>query len=600
MGDPGPGRIRLLLAELRRRRVLRVAAVYAVVAWAVLQVAVTVAPLLALPAWTPTLILLLLVLGFPPAVALSWTFAWTPEQGWRREAPAAAGGEVAPTAPPAAGLRASPRRRRALAYLGAALLVVLIGLAAYARLGTRLRGGRAPAITSVAVLPFVNLSRDPENEYFSDGVADELLNQLTKVQGLNVAARTSSFYFKGRNLPIKEIARQLDVGALVEGSVQRAGGRLRITAQVIDARTGYHVWSERYDRDARDLFAVEDEIARAIVAALSTRLAGAVPAPRHEPDATTHDLYLRGRFLLNRGSRQDLEGALARFEQAIARDSAYADPLAAAATVWGLLADAYVAPLEAYPKSAAYAERAIALDDANAEAHANLAYARMVLDWDWAGARRELERALQLNPRDAQAHANLTAYLWNRGDPRGALAAAREAARLDPFSAMNAFMLVTAWCHVGEPDSALAAFRRLEEIALGFVYGDASAACAYRMKGRYADALALDQAAVGVAGAPSYSLVASLLGLGRKTEAEETYREMIERSRAVYFSPEDLARSALALGHRDEALDWLERGVAAHSAMAPLIALWPDLRPLHADPRFQRLLREMHLDDEGL
>ena len=571
---------------------LHVVAVYGIAAWALIQVAVTVAPLLDLPDWTPKLVLLVLTLGFPLALGVSWAFTWTPEEGWRRESPlppeGTAAADVGRQATSDAATR--PDRHRWPLYGSAIAFLALVGVAAYARFG------RYPPpeerITSAAVLPFNNLTGDPRNEYLSDGVTEELLNQLTKVRGLHVAARTSAFYFKGKNLPITEIARQLHVAAVVEGSLQRTGSRIRISAQLVSARTGYHLWSERYDRDLRDLFAVEDEISRAIVTALQVELAGP-PLPNRAPDPAAHDLYLHGRFLLSRLSRPDLERSIALFDQAIARDSAFAEAYAAAATAWVNLADAWVPPLQAYPKAEILAQRALALDTTNAEAHANLAYARMVLHWDWAGARRELERALALNPHDATTHARYADYLEIRGGPRQALPELRQAAALDPFSAYFADMLGDCWLRLGQLDSAQAAYQRAQEVAPSQVYAGSLGAAIYRAQGRYADALALDQAAAKLRGMPTAGLVSTLVALGRRADAEGAYHEMVVQSGRAYVAPELLAGAALALGRRGEAIAWLERGVAWHSGGAPFGYRFPQLR---SDPRYGRLLHRMGLD----
>ncbi len=601
MAAPGWG-VRLVLAELRRRRVFRLAGLYVVVAWALLQVAVTVAPLIGLPEWAPKLVLLLLALGFPLALALSWIFAWTPEHGLRREGDGepveSLAGEGARMVVATSAIPASPqhpRRGRVLRYSGVAALLGLLAFAAYARYGPGAKGPSVNGSPSVAVLAFSNLSRDPDNEYFSDGIADELLNQLTKVSGLQVAARTSSFYFKGRNLPVEEIARRLNVGAVVEGSVQRSGNRVRITAQLISARTGFHLWSDSYDRDTRDLFGVEDEIAQAIASALRVQLMGRTQR-RHLPDPVAHDLYLRGRYLLNRGSRADLERSVALFRQATGRDSTFAEAYAAAATAWETLADAYVAPLDAYPRAEELAQRALAFDEANAEAHSALAFARMDLRWDWDGARREFERALELNPRDAETRGSYSEYLLYRGQLRQALAAERESVQLEPFAAYYAHQLVGDWWMLGEADSAIAAYKRAQEITPGYVYGGSLVSEAYRAQGRLGEALTVDRAEARAMGAPTAGLVESLVAAGKRAEAESAFGEMVAQSAREYVPPERLARAALALGQRDQALTWLERGVDLHSAYALSARTSPAFRDVVGDPRYRRLLLRMGLD----
>lgn len=516
------------------------------------------------------------------------------ETSRQQAAPSASDG-----APPAARADGRPSRAaRRPAVVGAGVVLVLACLGIYAAFFRSGHATREAPITSVAVLPFKNLSHDPENEYFGDGLSEALLDRLAKVPELKVAARTSSFYFKGRNLPVQEIARRLEVDAVFEGSVQRAGGRIRLTAQLVSGRTGYHLWSGRYDREAGDLFAVQDEIAHAVASALRVRMSG-TPPRRHVPDSAAYDLYLRGRFFYDRGSRLDLERSVALLQQAIARDSGFAEPYAAAASAWVNLADAYVAPLQAYPQAEALARRALALDEGIAEAHANLGYCRIMLRWDWPGAEREFRRALELNPKDATAHEWYSQYLLFRGNPRQALAENQEAARLEPFSAYYAHSLVSLWWLMGELDSAIVAYRHAQEIAPGFVYGEGGGVITdvYRAKGRYAEALALDSSAAKAMGRPGYGLVQDLVALGRRAEAEATLDQMIALSKTRYVAPELIALSVIALGRRQEALDWLERGVEVHSAWAVYSRGRPEFRPLLSDPRYQRLLRRMGVED---
>ncbi len=319
------------------------------------------------------------------------------------------------------------------------------------------------------------------------------------------------------------------------------------------------------------------------------------PVRRHVPDSAAYDLYLRGRFLYNRGSRVDVERSIQLFQQAIARDSDFAEPYAAAASAWANMADAYLAPLQAYPKTETLAQRALALDDGNAEAHAQLAGCRLILRWDWAGAEREFRRALELNPKDAASHAAYSWYLSNRGDLRRALAEGQEAVRLEPYSAYYAYMLVGYWFFAGEADSAIAAEARLQEVAPGYGYGGSWVTEAYRAKGRYAEALTVDQAIATANAIPNEGLVADLVALGRRAEAATALDEMIAQSKIRYVGPEGVALAALALGRREQALEWLERGVEAHSAVALSAWQFPQMRPLLSDPRYQRLLRRMGL-----
>lgn len=320
------------LAELRRRRVFKVVAVYAIIAWLVIQVAATVFPYLLIPGWAVRLVIALSILGLPVAIVLAWAYELTPDGVQRTEA---ANGTSAPPA-----TAAQPPRTVPLA-IGAAV-AVLLGVGAIAGYGF-LRGEEAAAaadepISSIAVLAFDDMSSTQDQEYFGDGIAEELLDALTAIPGLQVASRTSAFSFKGKDVGIGEIASALDVEAVLEGSVRTSGDRLRITAQLIDARTDRHLWSETYDRDFTDIFLIQDDISRSIVGALRGRLSrsrGSLVRSGTD-DAEAYRLFLHGRHVLGEGGAEAADRAIGLLEQATERDPEYAD-------AYGVLADAYAA-----------------------------------------------------------------------------------------------------------------------------------------------------------------------------------------------------------------------------------------------------------------
>jgi TolB-like protein len=288
---------------------------------------------------------------------------------------------------------------------------------------------RSPASgPSVAVLPFTNLSPEPGNEYFSDGMTEELITALGKVAGLRVVARTSAFAFKGRNADVREIGHALNVGTVLEGSVRRAGHRLRVTAQLINVADGYHLWADEYDRELRDVFQVQDELARAIVGALRVPLqlmalpdSALVRVATADPGA--HDLYLQGRVFWNQRTPSALQTAARYFERAIARDSTYAEAYAGLAEAYVLLPEyADAPPRETFAKVKAAALRALTLDSTLGQAHAALGYAYMRYDWDWRGAEREFRRAVALTPSYPTAHQWYALYLITVGRSEEALA----------------------------------------------------------------------------------------------------------------------------------------------------------------------------------
>jgi adenylate cyclase len=421
-----------LLAELKRRKVFRVAAVYGAAAFVVIRAADIVFPSLSLPAWTVTLVVALALLGLPLALVLAWAFDATPE-GVRRTEPA--------SAHELAAIVAQPRARRWPAGIGALAGIALLAGGTWWTVG---RGAGAPAAAydSIAVLPFVNLSGDPENEYFGDGLAEELLNALAGIEGLKVAARTSAFAFKGTSTDVRTIGDTLRVATVLEGSVRRSADRIRITAQLIDARSGYHLWSETYDRPLTELFAVQDAITGEIVTALAVRLTGGSRADGLHRGGTTdleaYDLYLLGRQKWATREIPLLHEAVEHFEQAIARDSSFA-------LAWSGFADAIDAlawrrvpvALERVDEAKDAAVRAIMLDPELAEGWASLGVLLAEFYRDFRFSEVALRRALALKPSYAPAHLWLGHTLLYAGRPQEALEAAESAVRLNPLSPLG-------------------------------------------------------------------------------------------------------------------------------------------------------------------
>jgi TolB-like protein/Flp pilus assembly protein TadD len=430
------GPFRSLIAELRRRHVFRVAGLYAAVAWLLIQTASTILPALAVPDWTITLIVVLALFGFPLALVLAWSYDLTPD-GVQRTAP-----DVR-TAP------ALPLARPAATIVLATVILVSITIGFTLR---QLRNGGAPgasggnvAIGSIAVLPFQNAGGSTDDEYLSEGIAEELLHRLSRVPELRVAARTSSFAFRDAQADVREIGAKLKVDAVLEGSVRSTGNRLRVAARLVSTRNGYQLWSEVYEREAADVFRMQDEISAAIVARLLPEAApsaatgaraGGADATVAEPESyEAFQLYLRGRHELNHRTEEGLRGAARFFEQAIARSPSYA-------RAWHGLADAlailgfyeYMPPSSAFPHARDAANRALELDPRLTEAHTTLAYVALYHDYDFAEAESGFLRAIDLNARYAVAHQWYGNLLTAAGRFDEAAAAMRRAQSLDPLA----------------------------------------------------------------------------------------------------------------------------------------------------------------------
>jgi TolB-like protein/Flp pilus assembly protein TadD len=458
-----------------------------------------------------------------------------------------------------------------------------------------------PKIESLAVLPLANLSGDPEQDYFSDGMTEELITNLGKISALRVISRTSVMRYKKTEKPLPQIARELGVDGIVEGSVLRVGDRVRITAQLIQAEQERHLWAESYERDLRDILALQSEVARAIASEIKvkltpqeqTRLARARPV-----NPAAHEWYLKGRFLWERRTPEALKKSIEYFQQALEKDPGYATAYAGLADSYDVLAsNGILPPKEVYPRARAAALKALELDDALAEPHAALAFILHDYDWDYAGAEREFQRALELNPHYATAHHWYGILLLAMGRLDEAMAAIERARELDPLSPrINAnvglFLYLTR--HYDEAIKELSKAVKLDPShARTYDYLE----WAYQQKGMYKDAVQAAQKAASLRGeSPEW-----VAGLGRAYERggiRAAKRLELERSEAPssrgYPRGEDIARLYALLDEKERALEWLERGSEERTVMPIYLRFDPQLDPLRSDPRFQDLVRRMN------
>ncbi len=503
-------------------------------------------------------------------------------------------------------------RRWKRAVIPAVVLIValvVVGLLAWPRAHTAehaasppVRSASAPVQPSLAVLPFDNLSGQRENEYFSDGMTEELINALGKVPGLRVAARASSFAFKGKPLDVRDVSRKLNVGSVLDGSVRRSGNRLRVTAELVDAGDGSRVWADSYDRELRDVFHVQDDLARAIVEALRVPLkVGAGPAAPLVRNATAdpraHDLYLQGRFLWNQRTAGSLKRAAHYFQMAVERDSSYAEAYAGLADTYALLPDyGSTAPREEYSKATRAAERALALDSTLAEAHASLGLVR-TFQYDWKDAQVEFERAIRFNANYAPAHQWYSGYLSTVGRQDEALAEMQRAHALDPLSLIISSTLGGQLAFSGKYDDAVRQLQSVLELDPDY-FGAIGWLCpVYVMKKDFRAAIPMCERSVALSDS-TYGqgfLASALAGTGDSARATATMRELKALARREYVSPIQIAVGYQGLGNSDSAFKWLD---SAYSARDPYLLegimgpLWDPIRP---DPRFNRLLTRLGL-----
>ncbi|MGQ0562491.1 MAG: TPR end-of-group domain-containing protein [Gemmatimonadota bacterium] len=447
---------------------------------------------------------------------------------------------------------------------------------------------------TIAVLPFVNRSADPGHEYFSDGITEEILSTLARIPELQVRARSSSFAFKGKELPMQEIARQLRVAHILEGSVQRAGERVRITAQLLDARTDRHLWSESFDRELKDIFAVEDEISRAIADALRIRL---VPTSSNAASRTSnpeaHELYLRGQFLLRgKASENSIQQSIPYFEQAVALDPNYAAAHAglAEAHLWSTP----FKPIEQMVKARTSAATALELDERLATPHAVLGAIRLWVDWDIAGAERAFLRALELDPNAGNVRDYYAWLLIVRGDREGALRMAQEAVRLEPYSATLSYALEFRYTQMRDYDAAIRQHAVTARLDPDQFYWDLPLAIAYREKGEYDKAVAeYRKVAARIGNRPLHGLAITYARMGRTEEARRMLTDLEAReARGERVPFVQLAMIHANLGDNDRAMYWLERAYNLRQGdwMIGWIDVDPSYDPLRTDPRFQKLL----------
>jgi serine/threonine-protein kinase len=564
------------LAELKRRKVYGIAALYAAVGVAISLAVPDLFEALLLPEWTARLVIVLVVLGFPIALVLAWAYEVKPESprpAGAEDRPAASG---RPPEPEARGTVSSPGPPSADAT-----------------------PDQEPP-KSIAVLPFVDMSPDQDQEYFCDGMAEELINALTKVEGLRVAARTSSFYFKGKSEDVREIGGQLAVRSVLEGSVRRAEERLRVTAQLISVEDGFHLWSENYDRELKDVFAIQDEISRSIVEALRPALLGQeqqelVTAPTRSLEAYDH--YLRGRHYWEGRYEKGLETALSFFEKAVEIDPAYALPHTGIADAYAVLGMyGYLRPEEASERARTTAERAVELDDGLSEAHASLGFIRLLYSWDWDRSEANFLKAIELNPDNADAHAWLSLQLAVQGRFEEACEEAASAERLDPLS--NYIVTISAGVFYFKRD-----FEKAAELLERVVARDPSYLMAvwilggtYSQMSRHGDAVRAGERAVTLSNDALFfkGWLGYVYGrAGRQEEARALLDELHACEDSRYVSPLSFLSIDVSLGENERALDRLAQAVAEGTPYLYSIHQDPMVDPLRSDPRFTALTSQV-------
>ena len=454
---------------------------------------------------------------------------------------------------------------------------------------------------SIAVLPFVNMSGDKEQEYFSDGLAEEIINVLAHIPGLRVAGRTSSFFFRSKDVEFVEIGKKLNVGHILEGSVRKAGNRIRVTAQLINVADGFHLWSERYDREMTDVFAIQDEISQAIAEKLRVRLSGEGPlVKRHTENVEAYSLYLKARHHSLKLTPEGLSKGQEYCEQAIAMDPNYALAWFGLAEIYNIHGYfGYMGPKMAYEQCRKAALKALELDEALPQAHAIIATLRAG-EYDWKGSEREFARALDISPEPLDVR-----YLYNyfylvpmrRLDE--AIAGAKRVLELDPLSPMKQVHLGIYYFYARQWDRAIKQYLNAIELDPNYYIAHSNLGNLYIQIGKLEDAVQACETSMQLAGRSSHAI--GTLGVayaraGRTGEARKLLEELNDRAQKTNVPPSMFAHIYFCLGESDKAFDWLEKAVDEQDALILHFQVSPYSDPLRSHPRFHALLRKMNLE----
>src|ERR1700757_2012338 len=582
--------LRSFFAELKRRNVYKVAVAYAVVGWLIAQIATQIFPFLEIPNWAIRLVILLIVIGFPIALIIAWAFELTPEGIKRTE-------DVA---------LATQTRTKSHTWIYIVIVGALfsVGLFTLGRYGFREKisaSSESPA-KSIAVLPFVNMSADKNDEYLSDGMTEELINVLSRVPGLRVPGRTSCFAFKGKNEQdiFRKVGDQLHVGTVLEGSVRKAGDKLRVTAQLINVSDGYHLWSKDYDGDVKDIFTFQSNVAQRVVEALQIRLGveaarALTKKPTEDPEA--HRLYLLGRYEFGKYSEAGWTSSIRYYEQALKLDPNYALAYCGLADTYAYMGGVMMPSKEAVLKEKEFAQRSLELDPELPEAHLSLACA-LAGAFDWRNAQIEFDRAIELNPNLAWAYEIYAWFLGGLGRLDEAIAKDTKAIELDPLNSFFQAALAYFLYHARRYDDAIVQIKKTLELDPTSTLARHLLGCCLLWKGDTAGAIAeFQQSKIMVTGAWYQGLLGYAYAIsGDRPKAEQILRELEELAKHQYVNSSAFAAIYLGLGEKEKALDWLDVAYENRESACWLLKVDPIYDGIRNEPRFQALLKKVGLD----
>jgi len=591
-------------AELKQRNVFKVAAAYIIIGWLIMQAGEVMSPALNLPDWVNSMLAFFLILGFPVAMVFAWAFEMTPE-GLKKEKDIDRSQHIA--------LATGRKLNYMITLLLAVALVYFVWESRFQAESepvsqeptvqtvspdneqstlTPLTEDDGPDSNTIAVLPFINMSSDPEQEYFSDGITEEVLNLLVKIPELKVTSRTSVFTFKGQNVDIPTVAEKLGVAHILEGSVRKAGTRVRITAQLIEAGNDVHLWSETYERKLDDIFAIQDEIAREVVKALQIQLLGEAPSAT-STNIEAYNLYLRGKYFAGLYTKESFESAITAYREAIALDANFAPPWEGLSTVLRNQGQmGFTEMQEAMEASRQAAMRALELDDKLAEAWLALARIQLYYDWDWSRADVTIRTALKYGSQNAPVLRQATWVALTLGETERALELAQLAVDLDPLDFVGLRNLGTTYWALGQPEEEERIYRQILELYPDAVSVKSWLAAALTVQGKPEEGLQyLDFESKNVWQRAMSTIV--LHNLGRHEEERPIQQNLIAEN--GQFWAFRIALTYAWHGDSDKAFEWLDIAYKQKDSFMSQLIFNPWLAPLHDDPRWEKLLDKMGL-----
>jgi TolB-like protein/Flp pilus assembly protein TadD len=577
---------RNFFAELKRRNVYKVAVAYAVVAWLLMQVASQIFPFFEIPNWVVRLVILLLVIGFPIALIIAWAFEVTPEGIKRTEAA------------DAAGLRSRGGTWIYIVLIGAALSVGLFFVGRYTAVHAPARqseGATAGPDKSIAVLPLINESGDPKDEYFSDGLSEELIAALAQISGLKVIGRSSSFRFKDRKEEPRTIGEKLGVSTLLDGTVRKQGDRVRIVAELVNAADGIQLWTRTFDRELKDIFAVQEEIARAVAESLKVTLLGSQdrPAQRGAPsNVEAHNAYLQGHFHFQRRNLEDYRKAVGYFDQAIRLDPDYALAYTERSEAWSFIGDLTGQHEPAWSNARSDAEKAVAIAPDLAEAHAALGWVRFFIDWKFAEGITAIKRAKELSPANPTANDLLARAILYLGRLDEGERQARHAVELDPLSVIAQSNLARALFCAGKLDEADAAARKAAELQPASASSRRWQTLIAAQRGDGETALREAQLEPDE-GYRRFELALAQYVRGDRAAADASLADLIANGRDNLAY--QIAEVYAVRGENDKAFEWLQISFDNHDTGTLTLLTDPLLRGLRDDARYKKFLVKLGL-----